>query len=68
MAITDRVDFQTKVRSSMRQLQNDSEKIRSFYQKPFSNTPRESALTYGLVNNSRRALSGESQVSFETMS
>ena len=34
MAITDKADFKTKVRSSMRQLQNDSEKIRSFYQKP----------------------------------
>ena len=34
MAITDKADFKTKVRSSMRQLQKDSEKIRSFYQKP----------------------------------
>jgi len=34
MAITDRTDFKTKVRASMRQLQNDPEKIRSFYQKP----------------------------------
>ena len=34
MAITDKADFKTKVRSSMRQLQNDPEKIRSFYQKP----------------------------------
>jgi transposase len=34
MAITDKADFQFKVRSSMRQLQNDPEKIRSFYQKP----------------------------------
>jgi len=34
MAITGKVDFQTKVRASMRQLQNDPEKIRSFYQKP----------------------------------
>jgi transposase len=34
MAITDKADFQKKVRSSMRQLQNDPEKIRSFYQKP----------------------------------
>jgi transposase len=34
MAITDKADFQTKVRASMRQLQNDPEKIRSFYQKP----------------------------------
>jgi transposase len=33
MAITDKADFQTKVRPSMRQLQNDPEKIRSFYQK-----------------------------------
>jgi transposase len=29
MAITDKADFQTKVRASMRQLQNDPEKIRS---------------------------------------
>jgi transposase len=34
MTITDNADFKTKVRSSMRQLQNDPEKIRSFYQKP----------------------------------
>jgi hypothetical protein len=34
MAITDKADFHTKVRASMRQLQNDTEKIRSFYQKP----------------------------------
>jgi transposase len=34
MAITDKADFKIKVRSSMRQLQNDREKIRSFYQKP----------------------------------
>ena len=34
MAITDKVDFKAKVRSSRRQLQSDPEKIRSFYQKP----------------------------------
>src|SRR5450755_4315498 len=34
MAITHKADFRTKVRASMRQLQNDPEKIRSFYQKP----------------------------------
>src|SRR6202166_3754105 len=34
MAITDKADFKTKVRASMRQLQNDPQKIRSFYQKP----------------------------------
>jgi len=34
MAITHKADFHTKVRASMRQLQNDPEKIRSFYQKP----------------------------------
>ena len=34
MAITDKADFKAKVRSSMRQLQNDPDKIRSFYQKP----------------------------------
>src|ERR1700757_1897491 len=34
MAITDKADFNAKVRASMRQLQNDPEKIRSFYQKP----------------------------------
>jgi len=34
MAITDKADFIGKVRASMRQLQNDPEKIRSFYQKP----------------------------------
>jgi hypothetical protein len=30
----DKADFKAKVRASMRQLQNDPEKIRSFYQKP----------------------------------
>jgi transposase len=34
MAITDKTDFNAKVRASMRQLQNDPAKIRSFYQKP----------------------------------
>ena len=34
MAITDKDDFTSKVRSSMRQLQNNPEKVRSFYQKP----------------------------------
>jgi len=34
MAITDKADFKVKVRASMRQLQNDPGKIRSFYQKP----------------------------------
>ena len=34
MAVTDKDDFKRKVRSSMRRLQNDPGKIRSFYQKP----------------------------------
>ncbi len=34
MAITGKEDFQRKVQSSMRKLQNDPEKIRSFYEKP----------------------------------
>jgi transposase len=34
MAITHKPDFKAKVRASMRQLQNNPEKIRSFYQKP----------------------------------
>jgi transposase len=34
MTIASRADFTSKVRSSMRQLQNDPAKIRSFYQKP----------------------------------
>lgn len=34
MVVISRDDFRTKVRASMRQLQNDPEKIRSFYQKP----------------------------------
>src|ERR1022692_590817 len=34
MAITSKDDFKAKVRSSMRQLQNNPEKISSFYQKP----------------------------------
>jgi transposase len=34
MVVTSKDDFKRKVRSSMRRLQNDAEKIRSFYQKP----------------------------------
>jgi transposase len=34
MAVTDKIDFKKKVRASMRQLQKDPTKIRSFYQKP----------------------------------
>ena len=34
MTVTSKDDFKTKVRSSMRQLQNNPAKIRSFYQKP----------------------------------
>jgi hypothetical protein len=34
MAVTGNDDFKAKVRSSMRQLQGDPEKIRSFSQKP----------------------------------
>ena len=34
MAVSSKADFRRKVRSSMRKLQNDPEKIRAFYQKP----------------------------------
>jgi transposase len=34
MVVTNKDDFKSKVRSSMRQLQNDPVKIRAFYQKP----------------------------------
>ena len=34
MAVTDKDDFKRKVRSSMRHLQDNPEKIRSFYQTP----------------------------------
>jgi transposase len=34
IAVTGNADFNAKVRASMRQLQNNPEKIRSFYQKP----------------------------------
>jgi transposase len=34
MAVTSRDDFKSKVRSSMRQLQNNPAKICAFYQKP----------------------------------
>ena len=34
----------------MRQLQNDLEKIGSFYQNHRSNIPPDSAFTYGLIN------------------
>ena len=37
MAISSKDDFTSKVRSSMRQLQNNPDKIRSFYQKPSLN-------------------------------
>ena len=33
MAVTGKTEFERKVRSSMRRLQNDPGKIRSFYQK-----------------------------------
>jgi hypothetical protein len=35
MAVTGKTDFKRKVRSSMRRLQNDPRKIRSFYQLGF---------------------------------
>ena len=35
----------------MRQLQNDLEKIGSFYQNHRSNIPPDSAFTYGLINS-----------------
>ena len=35
----------------MRQLQNDREKIGSFYQNHRSNIPPDSAFTYGLINS-----------------
>ena len=35
----------------MRQLQNDLEKIGSFYQNHRSNIPPDSAFTYGQINN-----------------
>ena len=41
----------------MRQLQNDLEKIRSFYQNHRSNMPPDSVFTYGLIN--RGAALGE---------
>ena len=56
MTITDKADFKAKVRASMRQLQNDPEKIRSFYQNHRSNMPPESAFTYGLINNPAHGL------------
>jgi transposase len=34
MTVTGKVDFKRKVRASMRRLQNDPAKVRSFYQKP----------------------------------
>ncbi len=34
MVVANKDGFQRKVRSSMRQLQNDPDKIRSFYQNP----------------------------------
>ena len=37
----------------MRQLQNDPEKKRSFYQNHRSNMPPDSVFTYGLINKSR---------------
>ena len=39
----------------MRQLQNDLEKIGSFYQNHRSNIPPDSAFTYGLINSVDKA-------------
>ncbi|MGH6869435.1 MAG: hypothetical protein ACREDA_11330, partial [Methylocella sp.] len=50
MAVSSNDDFESKVRSSVRQLQNDPAKIRSFYQKPPSDTPRKGPYTYELIN------------------
>ena len=44
-------DFKDKVKSSMRRLQSNPEKIRSFYQKTLSNTPHECRSTYILINS-----------------
>jgi hypothetical protein len=44
MAVTGKIDFERKVRSSMRRLQNDPGKICSFYQKQFSQIRRVNAL------------------------
>ena len=51
MTITDKADFKVKVRASMRQLQNNPEKIRSFTKNHRSNMPPEGAFTYGLINS-----------------
>ena len=44
MAVIGKDDFKRKVRSSMRRLQNDPGKIRSFYQKPVSQIRRVNVL------------------------
>jgi transposase len=51
MAVTDKTDFKKKVRASMRQLQKDPKKSDPSTKSHLSNTPRESAHTYGLINN-----------------
>jgi hypothetical protein len=49
MAVTGKVGFQRKVRSSLRQLQNDPWKIISFFfRSPRSNTPPEGSHIYAL--------------------
>jgi hypothetical protein len=53
MAVTSKDDFKAKVRSSMRQLQNNTGKISSFYQNLPSDTPRECLVIYELINTSR---------------
>ena len=45
----------------MRQLQNDLEKIGSFYQNHRSNIPPDSAFTYGLINNSFDFIGGRTR-------
>ena len=51
MTITDKADFEARVRASMRQLQNNPEKIRPSTKNNRSNMPPESAFTYGLINS-----------------
>jgi hypothetical protein len=51
MAITSKDAFKAKDRSSMRQLQNNPEKISSLYRKPLSDTPLECLVIYELINS-----------------
>jgi hypothetical protein len=58
MATTRKNDINRKVRSSIHQRQNDSEKIRAFDRSPPSNTPHRCAATYGPIDDAQQIAGG----------